>query len=203
MVTFDFFDQLDLNPLIMNCPHKYILELQTRREREGFGMLPYYVGWQYENYFRQLKHTANFTGISVWCQTGGWSKRQNLTFIKRSSPWNELNTIAVIEIFKSGISADLVLRSLYDKKMIDFILLCHETFKKIIYIRNLSTMTLYLRRLRLPPLLWIYWDHVIINPLVMALYDFVDNQEFSIPKDDLKKIKKMGKKWDLSSVPGL
>ncbi|MBD3384128.1 glycosyl hydrolase family 67 [candidate division KSB1 bacterium] len=196
----DFFDQLDLNPLIMNCPHKFILELQTRREREGFGELPYYVGWQYERYFRQLAGTINFTGISVWCQTGGWSKWQNLTFIKRSSPWNELNTTAAIEIFKNGSSADSVLHALYNKQITDFITLCHETFTNIIYIKNLSVMTLYLRRLRLPPLLWIYWDHVIINPLVMALYNFVGHQEFSVPRDELKKIKKMGKKLNISNI---
>lgn len=196
----DFFDNLDLNPLFFNCQHKTILELQTRREREGFGKLPYYVGWQYQKYYQILAKQPNWSGISVWCQTGGWSRWPNLTFLKRSSYWNELNTIAVIQLFRYGTGADSILHALHTEKMVEFIQLCHQTFRKIIYISNFSDMTLYLRRFRLPPLLWLYWDHVIINPMVMALHDFVGTEPFTIPKKELKTIKSLGKKLNIPDI---
>ena len=67
----DFFRYLNMNPLFFDSPVRQIMELQSRREYEGFGEFPSFVGHDYERYARYLSTCENVVGISVWCQTGG------------------------------------------------------------------------------------------------------------------------------------
>ena len=46
------------------------------------------------------------TGISVWCQTGGWVPFRRLTYLEKEGIWNELNSYACIKIFKEGQSVE-------------------------------------------------------------------------------------------------
>jgi alpha-glucuronidase len=46
----DFFRFLPLNAHFYRGAHKKLIEFQTRREYEGFGEYPTFVGWQYECY---------------------------------------------------------------------------------------------------------------------------------------------------------
>lgn len=197
----DFFDDLDLNNLFFHPNHQKILELQTRREREGFGELPYFVGWQYEKYRQALEKANNLVGISVWCQTGGWSRWANITFLKKSTIWNELNTIATLQIFKQKKSAEAILADFFpDKKHIRFLKTGHKLLHDILYIKGFSDKTLYFRRTRIPPLLWIHWDHVIISPLIFTILNVTGKQKFIIPKKELKKFYKLGKNLHISNI---
>ena len=51
----DFFRGLELNRLFWQGNQKKIIELQAKREYEGFGELPFYTGWDYEKFYNQLK----------------------------------------------------------------------------------------------------------------------------------------------------
>ncbi len=190
----DFYDMVDLNPLFFATEHRKLLELQTRREREGFGNLPFFVGWQYEKYRDELKSTPAICGISVWCQTGGWTKKKDLTFIKNSSMWNELNTYAAIGIFRKNLDSQKILQKFFkNDKWIEFITLYHSTFLKILYIEGFSDKAIYFRRLRIPPLLWLFWDNVIINPLIIALFEFAGMERFKYPADEIKRLRSLGR----------
>jgi hypothetical protein len=173
----DFFRYLKLNSLIFRGEHKKIVEFQTRREYEGFGEFPSFTGYDFEHYARQLeKHPATI-GIHVWCQTGGWSRFHNCTYMPESSLWNEINTETTIDIFRNRMSAEEAVQSLCQKrfkgaspyKLIHLLKLSDLIIKKIWYFPEFSNTMLYIRRLRIPPLMWIFWDTVIINPVVRQL----------------------------------
>ncbi len=196
----DFFNHLELNPLLTNSRHKKIIELQARREREGFGVFPWYVGWQYEKYYQQLKNNPMLVGISVWCQTGGWSKWRNYTFLKQSSLWNELNTKACIRIFENGENADEILKSMLSPEQIKFLIEFQSIFDKILYIEGFAEKSFYLRRFRIPPLLWLYWDNVTISPFLIAFLDYTGMKSIDISLGDLKEIRKLGKAAEIENL---
>ncbi|MBD3317880.1 MAG: glycosyl hydrolase family 67, partial [Chitinivibrionales bacterium] len=62
----DFFRYLNLNPLFYYGSHQKIIELQARREYEGFGEFPSYIGPDCERYSRYSSMCENLIGISVW-----------------------------------------------------------------------------------------------------------------------------------------
>jgi hypothetical protein len=197
----DFFDQLRLNPLFFHGSHQKIIELQTRREREGFGVLPYYVGWQYESYYTQLKDLDTLVGISVWCQTGGWTQWRNITFLKDSSIWSELNTFATIKIFREHLSAKKALKIFFNnKKFVKFVKQYHKVLNHILYIEGFSDKELYFRRARIPPLLWVSWDHITISPLMVSLLNYAGQRRFKMGKKKLKKILELGRELGIEDI---
>jgi hypothetical protein len=167
----DFFRYLNFNPLFFETPQKKILELQTRREYEGFGEFPSFIGNDYEKYARYLSICENVVGISVWCQTGGWSHFTKLTFLNSSSIWNEINTFVTIRIFKNNMTAEEAVAEFSrlhftDKdplKLITLLKLSDRIIKELWYIPEFSSKRIYFRRNRVPPLLWIFWDNILIN----------------------------------------
>jgi hypothetical protein len=175
----DFFRYLSLNPLFFHGNHKKIIELQTRREWEGMGLYPSFVGWDYEKYLNKLQTSKNFVGISVWCQTGGWthSPWKNLTFLKNSSFWNELNTYVTIKIYSEKKSVEKAIVDFCNIKGIQntkaFIqLLKHAevAIKKGLYIKEFASKAIYFRRVRIPSLVWVAWDTIAVSSLTRALF---------------------------------
>lgn len=197
----DFFSRLHLNPLFIDNPQKMILELQTRRERECFGVLPNYVGWEYEKYHEQLKGVKNLVGISVWCQTGGWSRNANLTFVENSSIWNELNTLAAIKIFKYGNPADAVVLQFFKNDLyLTFLKVFNDIFLDLLYIEDFANKTLYFRRTRIPPLLWLAWDYVTINPLMASIYMSFMKEIKVLDESKIEKVYHLGKLLDIENI---
>ena len=197
----DFYSGLDLNPLFFHGDHQKILELQTRREREGFGEFPYYVGWQYEIYARQLKDCRTLRGISVWCQTGGWTRWNNRTFLEHSSRWNELNTCAAIRIFKDDQSADSCIETFFGSKdRISFIKQYTRFFQEILYPQEALSRIFFFRRLRVPPCLWLFWDAVTLSSTILAFYRFIGISPPGITEKDLEELRDSGKEFGIEDV---
>jgi hypothetical protein len=182
----DFFRYLPLNERIIHSQHPHIVEFQARREYEGFGVFPAYVGRQYQAYRDQLADNDLLRGISVWCQTGGWSHFERLTFLETSSPWNELNTVATLQLFTSDKNADEILREFCQKRfkqenqtiLIELIQLYDKLIDQIWYFAPFARQSLWFRRLRVPPLLWIFWDTVLVNRALRLVFrTFMDNSK--------------------------
>lgn len=167
----DFFRYLPLNKQFFRGSCRKLIELQARREYEGFGEYPSFVGWDYEIYARQLKDRPDLAGFSVWCQTGGWSSFRRRTFLDGESVWNELNTTVSIDLFERGWSVEESVRHWLERnyphipldRFLVFLRLSDEVIKELLYIDQFSQRKLFFRRVRVPPLLWVYWDHIIIN----------------------------------------
>ena len=174
----DFFRYLPLSERVLNSSHQQVIELQARREYEGFGVFPAFVGRQYEAYRDQLAECNTLRGISVWCQTGGWSHFDRLTFLDGSSPWNELNAVTALRLFRSDHSADHILRQfcrerfagMDAEKLVDLVFRFDRLIDQLWYFAPFARKELWFRRLRVPPLLWIFWDTIIVNRALWVLF---------------------------------
>ncbi len=188
----DFFRYLPLNERILKSEHAQIIELQARREYEGFGTFPAYVGRQYEEYREQLSTCPTLRGILVWCQTGGWSHFDRLTFLENSSPWNELNTRAAIELFTTTRPAATILRQFCREsfpendaeKMVEIVDIFDRLVDRLWYFAPFARRQIWFRRLRVPPLLWIFWDTILVNQLLRLMFRAYLESPAEIRHDD-------------------
>lgn len=198
----DFYRHLPLNRQFFRSQHKKIIELQTRREYEGFGEFPSFVGWDYEAYQRQLADRDDVVGAWIWCQTGGWSSFRRLTFLSSSSLWNELNTEVTLRVFRDGLSADEAIEAYRRSHRPEaqpeafraFLRLSDEVITDLLYIQDFSQRKIFFRRLRVPPLVWVFWDNIVVTYSMRKLLRcFVFDGETRIREgySTLEKIRKM------------
>ncbi len=173
----DFFRYLPLNPLFFESDHRKLVELQTRREYEGFGRFPSFIGRDYEAIRKQLAFARNMAGISVWCQTGGWSGFRNLTLLDQSGIWNEINTYVTLRIFRDNLRTDQATKAFCKEhlgaahwpalqQLLD---LSDRVIKNLLYIDEFATRRIFFRRLRMPPLIAVYWKHILISHLMRKI----------------------------------
>lgn len=197
----DFYRFDKINPLIAQSQEKKIIEFQARREREGFGLFPYYVGWEYERYAQEIRKIPNIYGVSVWCQTGGWSNHYSLTYLDKSSVWNELNTFACIKILKEKNTPEDAIEEFFGtSKKTEFIRLFTEMFSRICYIDGLFDQSFYFRRLRIPPLFWKNWDHITINGWFIKVHKFMGAKAPDIAPAKFTRLRKLGEKAQIKKL---
>ncbi|REJ85619.1 MAG: hypothetical protein DWQ36_25270 [Acidobacteria bacterium] len=176
----DFFRYLPLNAHFFRSGHKKILELQARREYEGFGEYPSFVGWLHEEHRAQLAAAENLVGFSVWCQTGGWSRFRRLTYVGDESFWIELNVETCMAIFGRGESVAEALRSFCARRgtegsarraaaLAELLRYGEAAILDLLYLREFAEQKLFFRRLRMPPLISVFWDNVLVNHTVRQL----------------------------------
>ena len=184
----DFFRYLPLNHLFFVGRHKKIIEFQARREYEGFGAYPSFVGWDTERYLDKLQQAENVIGASVWCQTGGWGKRRQLTFIRNSSVWVELNAFVIARMVRGDSCEQAIAKFVGESMphvpanvMAQFLRKSDVVIKDLLYVRELAERHLYFRRLRLPPQLFVFWDRIMIDQTIRkALSCLVRDPEAAI-----------------------
>ena len=170
----DFFRYLPLNRLFFESDHRKLVELQCRREYEGFGRYPSFVGHDYEEIRKRLVSARNIAGMSVWCQSGGWSGFRCLTLLEKEGIWNEINTYVTLRVFRDKLTADQALQA-YSKEHLgtpnwlplrELMDLSEHTIKNLLYIDEFATRRIFFRRLRLPPIIAVYWKHILVSHLV-------------------------------------
>ena len=183
----DFFRFLPLNRHFFRSAHKKIIELQARREYEGFGEYPSFIGWDTERYRDQLAGASNMIGVSIWCQTGGWTKFRRRAFLERSAFWIELNAEVALDVMR-GASVGEAVRSFCGRRradgsadrsadadgslddvenrathLLELLRLSDDVICELLYVDELAQQKLFFRRLRVPPLLSVYWDNILVN----------------------------------------
>ncbi|MEM9080261.1 MAG: hypothetical protein AAGC74_06155 [Verrucomicrobiota bacterium] len=185
----DFFRHLPLNRAFFRYPGRKILELQARREYEGAGEFPSWIGPDCEQLSDELASADNMHGISVWCQTGGWLRFKRLPFIQKEGLWTEINACAAIDIFKNKMTAAQSLAGFVgEKKATAANELLHHTrhvIETLYYIPEFARQKLFFRRVRIPPLLHIYWDSIyIFSPVRKVLRHFVKDHEGALHESE-------------------
>lgn len=197
----DFFRYLPLNKHFLHLEVKKIIELQARREYEGCGEYPSFIGWDYQQYARQLKDVSNMVGMSVWCQTGGWVPFRRLTFLEPAGIWNEINSYVCLKLFAEQQSVEQAVtdfaktRGCNDsEKFLRLLRLSDEVVKELLYIEEIAVQKLFFRRVRIPPLFNVLWNNIFINDSVRkTLSTYVTSGEHCIDdgRKALVKIKEM------------
>lgn len=172
----DFFRFLPLNPLFFHSDHQKIVELQARREYEGFGEFPSFVGWLHVRYREALEEAPQLIGMSLWCQTGGWTRFRRRTYLGRSSAWNELNVEVTLAVFRNR-NVETAVEEFLERRdpragaqrMMSFLRLAESAIEDLWYVDDVARQELYFRRLRLPPILTVFWDNILVNHGVRKL----------------------------------
>ena len=171
----DFFRYLPLNIGFWLGDVPKIIELQGRREYEGAGRFPSFMGYEYETYRNELSHCSSLVGMMVWIQTGGWTQCRRLTFLEQEGIWNELNVRITVSLFQSTLSCDELLGKLTwpehfpqwcQGHWIEFCRNSHEVIRRLFYVENFAYQRLFFRRVRIPPMLGITWDAIWIHPVL-------------------------------------
>ncbi|MCB1235995.1 MAG: hypothetical protein KDM91_13075, partial [Verrucomicrobiae bacterium] len=165
-----------------------IVELQTRREYEGAGEFPSFTGWEYEAYARELAEAPNVVGVMAWCQTGGWHPFRRLTFLEDdgSDVWNAINTRVTLRLFRHGDSVEAAIAALPGcgsnrAAWIELLRLSHEVVRELLYVPDFARQTLFFRRVRIPPLIGVYWHNLFVNHSIeKVLRHFVSDGEACI-----------------------
>jgi len=194
----DFFRYLSLNRNFFVSDLPKIVELQTRREYEGCGEYPSFVGGDYEQLAIELRDVPNVIGISVWCQTGGWTPFRRLSFLESSSVWTEINTFVTLRLFKHGELVEEAISHLPNVTNLpalqELLRLSEEVVIELLYLPDFARRRLYFRRVRIPPLIGVYWHHIFVaHSLKKMLNHFVKEGETSIRAGyaAMSKIKRM------------
>ncbi len=182
----DFFRYLSLNRnfFVTNIPT--VIELQTRREYEGCGEYPSFIGHDYEQYALELRDAPNLVGINLWCQTGGWTPFRRLAYLEKSAIWTEINTFVTLRMFKHGELWEEAVRSypgceVDPASWIELLRLSEEVVKELLYFPEFAEQKMFFRRVRIPPLLGVYWHNIFIaHAIKRMLAHFVEDGEASI-----------------------
>lgn len=184
----DFFRYLPLNRAFFTVPQQKIIELQARREYEGAGEYPSYIGRDCERFSRELESAPNVVGMSVWCQTGGWHRFRRLAFLPgnaHSDIWIRLNAAAAIHIFKDHLTVEQSVAQSFGHDRapaaLEFLAHVDLLINELLYIEDFARQKLFFRRVRIPTLLHAYWDSIFINhPVSKILRHFVRDQEKAV-----------------------
>ncbi len=162
--------------LLGNC--KRIVELQTRREYEGFGALPNFVGQQYATMLQHARQHPQFVGVSLWTGTGGWSRIARPTFTGAApSWWNEMNCSLTLRLVQQHALDPIVAcrelvaeRGLDETAAVELLLLSEMVMRHAYYFEGYAGVEQFFARTHLPALLDVYWDRVTVSPLLMQVY---------------------------------
>jgi hypothetical protein len=207
----DFFRYLNLNPLFFQSHPAKLVELQTRREYEGFGEFPSFVGFEYERFARYLSECDNIAGVSIWCQTGGWTHLRKLTFLRDSSVWTELNTFAALRIFRDRWTAEQAATAFMQarglagtpEQFLVLLRLSDQVIRELWYIPEFARHRLYFRRTRVPPLLWVFWDTVMVtHSLRKVIRRFVHERKEAV-HDGYRMLQKIRRMQQIARELGL
>ncbi|NLZ17414.1 MAG: hypothetical protein GX087_06745 [Desulfobulbaceae bacterium] len=202
----DFFRYLHLNSHFFDTGVQKIVELQARREYEGCGEYPSFIGGDYARYARELARADNMLGISVWCQTGGWLPFRRLAFLDRDAVWTEINAYVCVQLFRERVEVEEALRHycidhgvLAPEALLELLFLSEQVVKELLYVPEYARQQLFFRRVRIPPLLAVYWNTLFINHSMRKLMrHFVRDQRGSIA-DAHKALAKIERMIDLAT----
>lgn len=188
----DFFRYLPLNRALFRIPQRKIIEFQARREYEGAGEYPSFIGWDCERFAKELQEVQNLIGVSVWCQTGGWHRFRRRAFLEEDKRdlWIRLNTAAVISVFKEQEPPERAVERIAGCETVELLRLSETVIRDLLYIPDFARQKLFFRRVRIPPILHVYWDSLFINHAARKLMRmFVrDNGLALVSGEDAEKL---------------
>jgi hypothetical protein len=181
----DFFRYLPLNRHFFRIDTPKMIEFQARREYEGAGEYPAFIGWDVEHYARELASAQGMIGFSVWCQTGGWHAFRRRAFLDPAAVWIDLNAAVAVRILRDRATVEEAVAAFFPEEKsaaaLELLRRSEIVIRELLYIEEFASQKLFFRRVRIPPLLHAYWDSLFINDAVRKiLAHFVHDPEQAI-----------------------
>jgi len=171
----DYFGFLPLNPTLLVGDHRRIVEYQARREYEGFGALPNYLGHAHATSLRQvLAANPNVVGTSIWAQEGGPLRAGPLSLYDVAGFWRWTDA-TVYATSRLSLDPGADPRALAEewaritfgedrevaRAMGALLTTSREALEKGFYIRPYAEQRMSIVGVDTPPILWIFeWDVV-------------------------------------------
>ena len=206
----DFFRYLPLNKNFFRTPVAKIIELQTRREYEGCGEYPSFVGWEYDRYLRELQQAPNVLGCMVWCQTGGWVPFRRLAFIDGTAVWTELNTYVTLKLMRREATVEQAVLDYAQQTglpdgsaLLTLLRLSEQVIRQLLYVEEFAQQKLFFRRVRIPPLLQVYWHNLFVSHAVRKVLRFFVSDHEACMADGYRALDNLSQMKTLASTAGL
>lgn len=169
----DFFSYLPLNPTLMTGKQRRLVEVQARREFEGFGAIPNYLGATHQSALTELgKRNPNIEGIWLWTQRGGPLRAGPLSLYPFYGFWNLIDANVYVtarlawdpHADLSAVTETWVKKNFGDNpqtvdKLTKLLFLSHQAVLKGLYIGGSARKQIVAFGLEPPPTPWM-WDIV-------------------------------------------
>jgi hypothetical protein len=114
-----------------------------------------------------LRGASNLVGFSVWCQTGGWHAFRRLAFLQPEGLWIELNAAVIARIMQHSLSVEAAVTGIVGEgrstDALELLRHADTAVRQILYIEDFAQQKLFFRRIRIPPLLHVFWDCIFFN----------------------------------------
>ncbi len=171
----DFFRHLPVNPTLLSGSHRRIVELQARREFEGFTAFPNFLGRRHGEALAAVRAAnPNVLGTWLWTQSGGPLRAGPMSLypLRGFWLWIDANVYAASrqaaepDVTPAALAAGWVRRELSDdpravEALTWLLLRSPDVVERGLYIRPFAQRHVTYAGLDLPPLLWIMeWDVV-------------------------------------------
>jgi hypothetical protein len=171
----DFYSHLPLNPTFASGTQRRIVELQARREFEGFGALPNdLTGLHQQALQRFLAQNPRVEGVWNWTQDGGPLRAGPMSLYLRTGFWQlyDLNSYAAARLAwdpgtdPARVTADWARQTFSDDpRTVDAVAAVmagsREAVTKGLYIAPYANTSVRALGLEPPPMMWIFeWDIV-------------------------------------------
>ncbi|MFC7336891.1 hypothetical protein ACFQY0_06860 [Haloferula chungangensis] len=207
----DFFRYLPLNDVLTRTKTPKIIEFQGRREYEGAGEYPSFIGSECEAFHKELEGDENLVGFSMWCMTGGWHGFRRRPFVESSAVpeeiWIELNCVSAIGIFRHKLTARQTIEKHLGSERVESVMkllqLSDIVIRELLYIPDYAQQQRFFRRVRIPPLVHVYWDCIFFTaPMRKLMRHFVSDHEGAVRDAEavltlFEKMKELARSSDL------
>jgi hypothetical protein len=169
----DYFGFLPLNPTLAVGPQRRLVEFQARREYEGFGALPNYLGYAHATALRTLRaENPKIVGTFLWTQEGGPLRAGPLSLYDVTGfwRWTDASVYATSRLAidptsdPAALAAEWVRDTFGDDPEVvsgltDVLLDSREALEKALYIRPYARQRVEVIGVEAPPILQVFeWD---------------------------------------------
>jgi hypothetical protein len=195
----DFYSWLPLNPTFLTGDHRRMVEIQAKREFEGFGSFPNYVGPLHQRAVQALLETNPLVeGAWVWTQYGGPLRAGPMIIYPfyGFNVINDLNVYAVSRILQEpyapidSISSEWV-RDYFgsDTTLVREVVASmngsYPVMLQGLYISQFAKYKVHAMGLEPPPMLWIFeWDILGASSSVFSNIYFITRAQYQQVLDE-------------------